>query len=195
MLNVPIFAFVFKNFIRLRAFFTFFVSLRDRTFFFAVTFLISGNLYTAENLPATNETISIETPSQTEKHPSKVIETKKILEPIREHENEPYKFPLEDDRAEEVPEDHFFGQFMKMLATLGVLIAIMLTASWSLKRMLNTSVKQLNESSLIKIVEKRSLSNKSSIYLIEVQGKNYMLGESMHTMTLLATLDDFPEDT
>ncbi len=95
-------------------------------------------------------------------------------------------FMVEEEKPEPLPEDHFFHEFLNMLGTLALLIAFMVFASWVLKRMLNQRVQQLNTSSHIKVVEKRALSNKASIYLIEIDGKTFLVGESMHNLSLIA---------
>jgi flagellar biosynthetic protein FliO len=95
-------------------------------------------------------------------------------------------FLVEEEKPEPLPEDHFFHEFLNMLGTLALLIAFMVFASWVLKRMLNQRVQQLNTSSNIKVVEKRALSNKAAIYLIEIDGKTFLVGESMNNLSLIA---------
>ena len=97
---------------------------------------------------------------------------------------------VEEEKPEPLPEDHFLNEFLNMLGTLALLIAFMVFASWVLKRMLNQRVHQLNTSSNIKVVEKRALSNKASIYLIEIDGKTFLVGESMNNLSLIANFPD-----
>jgi len=75
-------------------------------------------------------------------------------------------------------QDLFFKEFLNMLTTLGLIIAALLFLSWFVKRMMNTRVQQLNTSSLIKIIERRSISPKAQLYLVEIHGKTLVLGES-----------------
>lgn len=176
MLSLPFRAFVFKGFIS-----------KVTVLLLAGAFIcmpnnISGAEEPSVSSPATESSALSDTTMGTE--PS---------EPTKVHKLEPYKFPFEEEKTDIEAEDHFFGQFMKMLGTLGLLIAIMFAASWSLKRILNTRVQQLNESSFIKVVEKRALSNKSFLYLVDVQDKTFVIGESMNSITLLATLPKIPE--
>lgn len=186
MIRLPISAFVFKGFISFAAL----------LLIIPVFICLPGNLSGADTStpspPAERNYESTDNIETIESLPS-VSKPPIIVEPSRTHEHEPYNFPIEEEVLEkESPEDHFFGQFMKMLGTLGLLVAIMIAASWSLKRMLNTRVQSLNDTSRIKVVETRALSNKSSVHLVEVEGKTYFIGESVNSVTLLDTLLDHP---
>ena len=76
-----------------------------------------------------------------------------------------------------------------MVSTLGMLTALLLFISWFLKRMMRTRVQQLNTSSAIKIIEQRQLSARSMLYLIELEGKTFALGESSGNICLIG---EFP---
>lgn len=189
MSRLPIYAFVFKGFMPSAAL----------LLTASALICLPDNLAGAEE-PALSQ--STERAFDSTKQASEMPETPsddsipaKVMEPTRAHEHEPYQFPLDEENlTKEAPEDHFFGQFMKMLGTLGLLIAIMVAASWSLKRMLNTRVQQLNESSLIKVVETRALSNKSSLHLVEIDGKTLVIGEAVNSITLLTSLEKDDKD-
>lgn len=171
MLILPFRSIVFKEFI----------------FLFVATLLIatSGiatNVYGDEGLPPSQTKESVETPQK--EAPS--AKEKKVTEP--------FAFPFEDEDIVQEESNRFFGQFMKMLGTLGVLIAVMFATSWFLKGMLQTRNQQLNISNDIKVLESRPLSNKSSLYLLEVHGKKMLVAETMHNVTLLSTLPKFSLD-
>ena len=85
-------------------------------------------------------------------------------------------------------EDHFYHEFFKMLSLLGLIIMLLLLASWFLKRMLSSRTEQINNTSLIKIVERRMLSAKSAVYVIDVMGKKVVLAESQNGITALGEL-------
>lgn len=51
-----------------------------------------------------------------------------------------------------------------------------------------------NENSLITIVEARHLMNKKSIYLIDVRGKEYLLGVSDNNINLLSTINKIDQE-
>jgi flagellar biogenesis protein FliO len=99
--------------------------------------------------------------------------------------DEYFPFSLDKEMPEREDEDRFFYQFMKMLGMLGLMVGLMLFASGFLKRLNSTRVEQINTSSHIKIIERRALSNKSSLYLVEVHDKTFVVGESMQGLSLI----------
>lgn len=91
--------------------------------------------------------------------------------------------------------DNFQGKFMNMILILVLLIGFMILASWSLKRMMKSRLTQINQNSLIKVLETRQLSPKSTLYLVDIEGKTFLIGESPSSLSHLATLDahvDYP---
>lgn len=82
--------------------------------------------------------------------------------------------------------DRFYTEFLNMLATLGLVIGIILIAAWFLKRLLNTRIEQINTTSTIKISERRALSPKTALYLLEIHGKTVLIAESQNGVTHLA---------
>lgn len=97
-------------------------------------------------------------------------------------------FPFEDIKVEQTKanDDHFISDFMNMLASLGLIIALIFIVSWFLKRFLNTRIQQINTTSAIKIVERRALTPKSAIYLLEVNGRSLVIAESTNGVTVLS---------
>lgn len=81
-------------------------------------------------------------------------------------------------KAEEGGMGRFFGEFMNMLFALGLIIGLMLVVAWVMKRLLNTRLQQMNTTSLIKILERRTISPKGAVYLIEAGGKGFLVAES-----------------
>lgn len=103
------------------------------------------------------------------------------------------KFPFfeEDKKVTTSDNDEAFSSaFVNMLGTLALLVCFMFFASWFLKRMLASRSQQLNDSSNIKILEQRSLSHKTGLYIVEIQGKIFALSESPNGVTVLATLKE-----
>lgn len=90
----------------------------------------------------------------------------------------------------------FWDEFSQMLYYLGMICLGMLVVAWFLKKALHTRMQQMNLTSSIKILEKRSLSPKSSLYLIDVLGKGVLIGETpggIHLITELPTDIPLPE--
>ena len=99
-------------------------------------------------------------------------------------------FPMEDIIHKPTEQDdRFLTELFSMLATLGLIIAALLLVLWFMKRLMNTRVEQLNASSSIRISERRALSPKSMLYLIEVENKTILIAESINGIT---RIEDFP---
>jgi flagellar protein FliO/FliZ len=81
--------------------------------------------------------------------------------------------------------DDFQAKFINMLVMLALLIGLMIAASWMIKRMMKTRTTQLNTSSSIKVLETRYLSPRSTLYLLEINGKGLLVGESHTGITSL----------
>lgn len=104
--------------------------------------------------------------------------------PVPPLDNEPV-FPLNIEEPARQNEK-FFTEFLNMLATLGFIIALILIIAWFLKRLMNTRLEQMNSTSLIKVVERRTLSPKTSLYLLEVDDKTILIAETNHGVTCLS---------
>jgi len=106
---------------------------------------------------------------------------KRIME-----EEIPLPESLRQSHKQELPrEDNFMKEFMKMLVTLGAIITVLLLISWMLKRFTNSRIQQINESSHIKILERRSITQKTSVYLLDIKGKQVAIVESHNGLLLL----------
>lgn len=82
------------------------------------------------------------------------------------------------------------GAFVKMLLTLGGLVILIFLTVWLLRRLSQGRLLGGGSSSRsIKILEKRALSPKSVLYLIEVGGKQILIAESQLEVRRLETID------
>lgn len=81
----------------------------------------------------------------------------------------------------------FIPELMNMLFMLGLLVLLILLASWYLKRVVNTRIQQANDTSEIKIEERRALTAKTSIYLLRIKDKHVLIAESSNGITLLSS--------
>ena len=61
-------------------------------------------------------------------------------------------------------DSRFFDEFLNMLFYLGLVVLFILILVWFLKRVSTAGLEQGNKVSAIKIVEKRSLSPKTTLY-------------------------------
>ncbi|MBA3958500.1 MAG: flagellar biosynthetic protein FliO [Parachlamydiaceae bacterium] len=89
--------------------------------------------------------------------------------------------------------DQLYGEFFKMMMMLGFIIAFLFLIMWFIKRLLNTRIEQLNTSSYIKIIERRSLTPKTALYVVDVLDKRLILGESQNGINVLSEFS-LPEE-
>jgi len=70
------------------------------------------------------------------------------------------------------------GAFFKMFATLIALLLGIFGAVWALKKLSQGRLSASNNSRSIKVLERRALSHKTVLYLIEADGKKALIAES-----------------
>lgn len=68
--------------------------------------------------------------------------------------------------------------FLKMLATLGILLLLVFFSLWALRRFSQGRLRQSNQNKSIKVIERRSLSPKTVLYIVECSGKQLLIAES-----------------
>ncbi|HEV8052406.1 MAG TPA: flagellar biosynthetic protein FliO [Parachlamydiaceae bacterium] len=149
-------------------------SIKNIYILLAVLFLAQGIAFAADTSPA-------ETPTEQQGlHKAKVPDFSPptdLTGPV---------FPFEDIYGEPAPEtNRFWSEVVNMMATLGLIISLILIVAWFLKRMLNTRQEQVNTTSIIKVIERRALSPKTVIYLLEIEGKSMVISESQNGVTYL----------
>jgi len=77
------------------------------------------------------------------------------------------------------PEGYSFGsQVVGMLFALSFVVGLVIAAAWLLKRLTSGKIRFGNHAHKIQIVERRPLSQKSSLYLIEVEGRRLVISDS-----------------
>lgn len=79
----------------------------------------------------------------------------------------------------------YFGQFMTMIFTLALVLGLILVTLWFLKKMVASRSRHLNKSTIIQILERRSLSHKSSLYLVKVEDKKILISDSPTGVSLI----------
>jgi flagellar biogenesis protein FliO len=104
-------------------------------------------------------------------------------------EETPTFAPFEGPKPAEQHQDRFYAEFARMMMMLGIIIIVLLGAMWFLKRLLNARVEQMNAASMIKVVERRVLSNKTTLYVLEAGSKRIIFAESHNG---LASLGEMP---
>lgn len=84
--------------------------------------------------------------------------------------------------------------FAKMLISLVVLVALLLLSYYFLRRLIQHRLQKGNSQSSIHILEKRMISPKTMLYLIEVEHKKIVLAESHLEIKRLDVLEDIPHE-
>jgi flagellar biosynthetic protein FliO len=74
----------------------------------------------------------------------------------------------------------YWHDFINMLFSLLFILIILGVSIWFLKRMMRSRLRHLNRSTSIKILERRPLSPKASLYLVEILGKGIVISESQN---------------
>jgi flagellar biogenesis protein FliO len=95
-------------------------------------------------------------------------------------------FTIDEKEVEELSGSRFYQEFINMLLTLGLLVGLLIGASWFMKRMMNTRLQMANDSSLIKIIEQRALSQRTTLHLIDLQGSQYLIAETQNALLLVS---------
>ncbi len=92
------------------------------------------------------------------------------------------------------PETYSYGtELLNMLLTLGFVIGLAFVSILFLRKIMRSKMRQLNKSTGIKILERRALNQKSSLYLVDILGKGVVIAESQAGGVQLIT--EFPPGT
>lgn len=98
---------------------------------------------------------------------------------------------LADDMvALEGPTYNYGSQFVNMLLTLGFVLILIFVSVWMLKKIMRSRMQTLNRCTGIKIIERRPLSPKASLYLVDILGKGVVISESP---TGIQCITQFPD--
>ena len=80
-------------------------------------------------------------------------------------------------------------EMIRMFGTLAALVVILFIGAKLLKKLMNKRVQLVNNTSGIKVLERRSLAPKSNVYLLEVAGKGFLVGETPSGLTNLGHIN------
>lgn len=94
----------------------------------------------------------------------------------------------ESEKMQPVPETHFGELFIRMIVLLALTLLFVFAFAWVAKRFITNRVLDTGRGGRITILEKRMISPKACIYLIEVDNKQFVVGESAHEIRLLKDL-------
>ncbi len=112
--------------------------------------------------------------------------------PLQRQNDSRFELPEELRGANDVPDSRFLQEFIHMIILLSLLVLVLFVGSWIIRRMLNIRLDQVNETSKIKLLEKRMITSRSGIYLLDVHGKKIVVSESNNGITKIAELEENP---
>ena len=102
---------------------------------------------------------------------------------------------LDEMAAEERPEPPTYeGAFLKMILVLILLLFIIFFGIWVVRRLSRSRLRMFKEPKHIRIIDRRPLSAKTALYLVEVGEKRVLVAESQLEIKGLATTELEPEE-
>jgi flagellar biosynthetic protein FliO len=91
-------------------------------------------------------------------------------------------------------EYNFKGEFTRMMVILGLIVALIFGTTWVIRRLGKGRMRAFSSNSAIRVLERRAVSPKSCIYLVEVEGTKIVVGDSSGGLTGLAVLSNSPPE-
>lgn len=92
----------------------------------------------------------------------------------------------------QIPSAKYEASVLKVFISLFSLIILVVLSFWVFRRLLNKGLRSSNSGKSIVLLERRTLSPKSMLYLVEVDGKKILLAESHLEIRRLANWDEIP---
>lgn len=93
----------------------------------------------------------------------------------------------------EVTMPSYEGAFIKMFLTLLALLVVIFFSIWGLKRLARGRVKSSGPGRSIELLEKKAISPKTVLYVIEVGGRQIVLAESQLEVKAITTFEELIE--
>jgi flagellar biosynthetic protein FliO len=94
----------------------------------------------------------------------------------------------ESEKMQPVPETRFGELFIRMIVLLALTLLFVFAFAFVAKRFLTNRMLDTGRGGRIQILEKRMLSPKACVYLIQVDNKQFVVGESANEIQLLKDL-------
>ncbi len=92
--------------------------------------------------------------------------------------DEPVHFGVDTTTFSEAETPSYSAAFIKMLLVLGLMVLLMIITFAAFRKIMKSRVQFINNNKSIKILERRTLSPKSALYLIEVNNEKVLISES-----------------
>lgn len=84
----------------------------------------------------------------------------------------------------------YTASMIRMITALATLLIIVVAAAWAVKRFKGGGFSSISSNKRIKILERRPLSQKSVLYLVELEGKKILFAESQLEIRRLASFTE-----
>ncbi len=95
-----------------------------------------------------------------------------------------------EERAPDRPEPPSYeGAFLKMVLSLLLLLFVLFFGIWIVRRLSKGRLNMFREPKHIRIIDRRPLSAKTALYLVEVGDKRVLMAESQLEIKALTTID------
>jgi flagellar protein FliO/FliZ len=134
--------------------------------------------------PLTEQLLPVEPAKSNPAPPS----TSKPLEPAPAPETTPPPLPSSKEMTHS-----YEGAFVRMLVTLLGLVLLVFATFWILRRLGKGKFK-MGSSRTINVIERRALSPKSMLYVVEIGNKKVLISESQLEVRALTSFEDLPEN-
>jgi len=92
--------------------------------------------------------------------------------------------------AAEMPTGDLGATFAKMMISLVVIVVLLIASYWLLRKIVQQRLQKGVGNSAIQILEKRMISPKTMLYLVEVGKKKILLAESQLEIKRLETIEE-----
>lgn len=93
------------------------------------------------------------------------------------------------------PAGELGAAFAKMILTLVALVALMFASYWFVRKLLQNRLQKGSLHSRIQILEKRMISSKTMLFLIEVDKRKILIAESQLELKRLESFMEQPDES
>ena len=87
----------------------------------------------------------------------------------------------------------FKATFFKMMTSITLIVAVVFLILWLVKKFSANRFHTLNRERYIKVIEKRPISPKTMVYIVEIGNKQMLIAESQLEVEVLTHLEAFNE--
>ncbi len=101
------------------------------------------------------------------------------VSPLKAEPENPYLSEIVlDEDGQETKVYSYKREFIKMILCLGAVVGLVIVSAYWLKKLNRGRHALFNQSASIRIIERRALSPKTALFLVEVEEKRFLVGDS-----------------